>query len=75
MRNISNIWVGLQSFTMMEMTPTFLNAVVLEAFHAWSVRVRVDTMVHEVAKTRFTFFLGICIFIYIYNRRDYGGWK
>lgn len=61
MRNISNIWVGLQSFTMMEVGPTLLNAMVLEAFHTWSVRVRVDTMVHEVAKTWFTFFLGICV--------------
>ena len=48
---------------MMEvMSPTLLNATVVEAFHAWMVRVRVDTMVREVAKTRFTFFLGICVF-------------
>lgn len=58
---------------MIEVSPALLSATVLEAFHAWMVRVRVDTMVREVAKTRFTLFLGICVFFS--NWRDGGSWK
>jgi hypothetical protein len=35
---------------MIEVSPALLSATVLEAFHAWMVRVRVDTMVREVAR-------------------------